>query len=79
MMVLGAAGTLLTGLLASRMFVPYLPLSNSPIPPLLLDIPWSAILKLLGIVALALIPTLLALTWLMGHLQVLRVLRMGEA
>jgi len=79
MMALGAAGALLTGLLASRMFVPYLPLSDSPIPPLLLDIPWSAVLKLLGVVALALIPTLLALTWLMGHLQVSRVLRLGDA
>jgi putative ABC transport system permease protein len=79
MMVLGTAAALAIGLLASTLFVPYLPLTDSPIPPLLLAIPWPAVWELLGIVALAVVPTLLALTWLMGHLQVSRVLRMGEA
>jgi putative ABC transport system permease protein len=79
LMLLGAAAALAIGLLASRLFVPYLPLTDSPIPPLRLDIPWMVIWELVGIVAIALVPTLASLSWLMSHLQVSRVLRMGEA
>jgi putative ABC transport system permease protein len=79
LMVLGTGAALVIGLLASRLFVPYLPLTDSPVPPLHLAIPWAAVWELVGIVALALLPTLASLTWLMGHLQVSRVLRMGEA
>jgi hypothetical protein len=54
-------------------------LTDTSIPPLLLDVPWPAVTDLVGIVALALLPTLAGLTWLLGHFQVSRVLRMGEA
>jgi putative ABC transport system permease protein len=79
MMILGMAGALIIGLLAIQMFVPYLPLTDSTVPPLVLDIAWHAVWELLGIVILALIPTLIALTWLMSHLHVSRILRLGEA
>ena len=78
LMLLGTVVAVVIGLLASRLFVPYLPLTDTPIPPLRLDIPWAAVWELVGIVALALLPTLASLYWLMGHLQVSRVLRMGE-
>jgi putative ABC transport system permease protein len=78
LMLLGTVAALVIGLLASSLFVPYLPLTDTPIPPLRLEIPWAAVWELVGIVALALLPTLGSLYWLMGHLQVSRVLRMGE-
>lgn len=78
LIILGAGSALIIGLLASRLFVPYLPLTDSPIPPLLLDIPWAVVWELVAIVGAAVVPTLAALTWLMGHLQVSRVLRMGD-
>ncbi len=73
----GMIGGLVSGVLLSRLFLPYLPIATSIMPPFLIIIPWPAVIEFFAIVLIVFILELAVYAWMLLRLQLGRVLRLG--
>jgi len=74
----GMIGGLISGVLTSRLFLPYLPIASSIMPPFLIAIPWLAVEEFLAAVLIVFMLALGVYAWMLMRLQVSRALRLGE-
>jgi ABC-type antimicrobial peptide transport system permease subunit len=78
--LLGAAvgGGLIGGVLMSGLFLPYMPITTSIVPPFLVTIPWTAIEQFVTIIMIVFALVLTAYAWMLMRLDLARVLRIGD-
>ncbi len=78
--LLGAAvgGGLIGGVLMSGLFLPYMPITTSIVPPFLVTIPWTAIAQFVTIIMIVFALVLTAHAWILLRLELARVLRLGD-
>lgn len=74
----GVVGGIVTGLLTTELFLPYLPIAAHTLPPFLVVMPWGAVAAFIG-AALAVFVLVLSLhVWMLLRLHLGHVLRLGE-
>jgi putative ABC transport system permease protein len=80
LLLVGLSGTaaMVVGLGAAWLFLPYLPLSPTATPPFLVSVPWSDVLRLVGILLAGFAAALVAGAHAIARLQVGRLLRLGD-
>jgi putative ABC transport system permease protein len=74
----GIGGGLIAGVLTSRLFLPYMPITANIMPPFLIAIPWTAIEQFVAVILIVFALVLTAHAWVLMRLQLGRVLRLGE-
>ena len=79
LVVAGIGCGLVAGTVAAWLFLPYLPIVESPTPPFLVSIPWQAIAGYLLVVSAVFLITLSASAWVISRAEIHRVLRLGAA
>jgi putative ABC transport system permease protein len=78
MLAAGICGGLVSGILTSRLFLPYLPLASTIMPPFLIAIPWGAVEGFLAAILIVFILVLSVYAGMLIRLPLSRVLRLGE-
>jgi putative ABC transport system permease protein len=78
--ILGAAvgGGLIGGILMGGLFLPYMPITTSVVPPFLVSIPWTAIEQFVTVIVTVFVLILVAYAWMLLRLKLARVLRLGD-
>jgi putative ABC transport system permease protein len=74
----GAGAGAMGGTLASLLFIGYLPLTNSTVPPYVPYVPPAALLNFAGLVGAVFVALLLLESWSLRRLRLARLLRLGE-
>jgi putative ABC transport system permease protein len=74
----GVGGGLVGGVLTSRLFLPYMPITSGIMPPFLVTIPWTAIEQFVAVILIVFAPILAAHAWALMRLRLGHVLRLGE-
>jgi len=75
---MGIGSGLVAGILATRLFLPYMPVTAATTPPFLVVVPWGAIAEFVLTILLVFALLLSAHVALLLRLQLSRVLRLGE-
>ncbi len=73
-------GTLI-GVLASRLFIPFLQTGTgleAIVPPFIVQIAWSQLLVIYAIFGLMLVAAIIILTWFLTHMKVFEAVKLGE-
>jgi len=82
LIVAGVAAGTGFGVLASKMFIPFLQVRGGPralIPPFVVQIAWGDMLKVYVIFGTMLLVTVIGLVWLLARMRIAEAVKLGEA
>ncbi len=75
----GIVGGIAAGVLTTVLFLPYIPIAQSTLPPYLVVVPWSAVEGFVLVVLIVFVLVLSVHVWMLLRANLGRVLRLGEA